>query len=270
MQQTVNIFPANGSVGQWATDRLKSAFGYIVRGTGATDAVAATGTITITSGQNAAANDTITVGATVYTFVSSDAVGTQINVGTDASESAANAAAVLNASGLVSASASSNVITITSNVAGTVGNAIALGATGTYLTPSGAALSGGADYVAGNNAKIGCAFTKVSGYENVAIMGGTGVYAGIFVNPYNVALYGGLAPSLTVPDGVQGEIATSGYVWLALANSSSDGDSVFFTNATGVLSAGVASTGQTQIEAKVINGGAANTPVLVALGAAAQ
>lgn len=262
MQQSVNIFPADATIGTWATDRLKSAFGFVVRGTGATAAVAATGTIT--ASDNPSANDTVTVGATTYTFVASSPTGAQVLIGATAAASMANLAAII--SGMATASASTTTVTVTASIAGTIGNSIVLAKSSTNLTVSGAKLSGGTDYVAGNNATIGRAFTMVSGTDNVAIMGGTGVYAGIFVNPYNQAIYSGLTPTLAVPDGVEGEFCQSGYIWVALSNSSAAGDAIFFTQATGILSGGTASTGQTQIKgAKVVKGGGAGVPVLISI-----
>lgn len=97
--------------------------------------------------------------------------------------------------------------------------------------------------------KIGYAFSIVS--EGMAACGGTGVFAGILVNPKSYASYGTtsgtLAPTLTVPEDSQGELLTMGEVVVYLDTAAAIGDGVFYTNATGALSAGTASTGQTQI-----------------------
>lgn len=262
MQTKVNIFPAIAKVGTWETDRLKSAVAYSVRGTGATASVAATGTITITT--NPTAGDTVTVGSTVYEFVSADPVGQQVLIGGSTTETATNLAAII--SGIATATSSTNTVTVTASETGAQGNSIALAASNSSAITVGASLSGGADYVAGNNATIGNAFTVVSKNPNIAIMGGTGAFAGIFVNPDQEIVYKGLTPTLQVPDGVTGELCVSGYIWVALSNESNVGDTIYYTNATGALSAGTASGSQTQIKgAKVEVGGAAGTPVLISI-----
>lgn len=262
MQTKVNIFPAIAKVGTWATDRLKSAFSYSLRGTGATPSVAATGTITITT--NPTAGDTVTVGSTVYTFVSADPVGQQVLIGGSTTETATNLAAII--SGIATATSSTNAVTVTASETGAKGNSIALATSNSSAITVGASLSGGADYVAGNNATIGNAFTVVSKNPNIAIMGGTGAFAGIFVNPDQEIVYKGLTPTLQVPDGVTGELCVSGYIWVALSNASNVGETIYYTNATGALSSGTASSGQTQIKgAKVEVGGAAGTPVLISI-----
>jgi hypothetical protein len=82
--------------------------------------------------------------------------------------------------------------------------------------------------------------------------GGTGIFGGILSNPKAMASFGTsangpLAPTLTVPAGEVGEFVTMGYLVVALANAATIGQGVFFTNATGALSAGTAAGGQTQI-----------------------
>lgn len=264
MQTKVNIFPAIAKVGTWATDRLKSAFSYSLRGTGATPSVAATGTITITT--NPAAGDTVTVGSTVYKFVAADPVGQQVLIGDTPAATATNLAAII--SGIATATASSNGgVIVTASEPGAQGNSIALATSSkSSAITVGASLTGGADYVAGDNATIGNAFTVVSKNPDIAIMGGTGKFAGIFVNPDQEIVYKGLTPTLQVPDGVTGELCVSGYIWVALSNKSNVGDTIYYTNATGALSAGTASDSQTQIKgAKVEVGGAAGTPVLISI-----
>jgi hypothetical protein len=59
------------------------------------DLTAATGTITFAA--VATAGDTITINDTVLTYVTSGATGTQVNIGASATDSAANAVTVLNA-----------------------------------------------------------------------------------------------------------------------------------------------------------------------------
>lgn len=262
MQTKVNIFPAIAKVGTWATDRLKSAFSYSLRGTGATPSVAATGTISIAL--NPSEGDTVTVGSTVYTFVLKDPVGQQVLIGSSASETAANLAAII--SGIATATAASGVVTVTASETGVKGNSIALATSKPSAITGDTSLSGGADYVAGNNATIGNAFTVVSKNPDIAIMGGSGAFAGIFVNPDQEVVYNGLTPTLQVPDGVTGELCVSGYIWVALSNDSAAGAAIHYTNATGALGAGTAGDNQTQIKgAKVEVGGAAGAPVLISI-----
>lgn len=97
---------------------------------------------------------------------------------------------------------------------------------------------------------VGNAFTVTS--EGIAACGGTGVFAGILVNPKHYASSGTtaggtLAATLVLPNEAQGELLTMGEIVVSLATAAAIGDGIFYTNATGVLSAGTASTGQTQI-----------------------
>lgn len=104
---------------------------------------------------------------------------------------------------------------------------------------------------------VGRAFT-IDVADGAYTAGGTGVFGGILSNPKalstsGTAAGGALAPTLTVPNGTVGEFVTMGEIVVALSNAANIGDGVYFTNATGALSAGTASTGQTQIaNAKVV------------------
>lgn len=106
-----------------------------------------------------------------------------------------------------------------------------------------------------SNNVIGRAFTTntltATGVDTVGA-GGTGVFAGIFINPRTQASVGTtsgtLEGTLAVPNGTVGDFAVMGEFFVSLSNSGATvGDGVFFTNATGALSSGTASTGQTQI-----------------------
>lgn len=101
------------------------------------------------------------------------------------------------------------------------------------------------------NIIVGRAFT-IDAADGQFQPGGTGVFGGILSDPKSLqsvgTLAGGpLAPTLTVPAGTVGQFVTMGEIVVYLDNAAAIGDGVFFTNATGVLSAGTASTGQTQI-----------------------
>lgn len=90
--------------------------------------VSASGTVTFSGASTA--SDTLVISGVTFTAVASGATGNQWNVGGSASAQATNLAAAINAAasmvGIVSASASGAVVTITSLTSGPVGNAITL------------------------------------------------------------------------------------------------------------------------------------------------
>lgn len=106
-------------------------------------AVAASASITFASVAN---NDTLTIGGNVFTAKTSGPSGDQFLVGVSNTADAAAAAAVINASatagvdGAVTATAALGVLTITSQVAGKVGNAVSIATSnGTRLAITGSA-----------------------------------------------------------------------------------------------------------------------------------
>jgi len=114
-------------------------------------------------------------------------------------------------------------------------------------------------------------FGRALTYRDEAIesvqVGGTGLFAGLLVNPKASAINSLTATADTVLNGkaveacVQGEI----YVLLSAGTSVTIGDGVYFVNADGTLGAGTAGAGQTQIaNATVVrhNPSAANAPSL--------
>lgn len=108
----------------------------------------ATGSITLTG--NPAANDTVTVGGTAVTFVSSNPTGNQVLIGGSAAATAVNLQAFLSAStdaniSKANYSLSGDVITVTYKTVGTGGNAFTLAKSSTAITVSGATLTGGAN-----------------------------------------------------------------------------------------------------------------------------
>lgn len=111
-------------------------------------AAKASGTFTFSS---VIATDTFDVNGVTFTCVSSGATGNQFNVGADDEESAANAAAAVNASATalvtdnVVATSSGAVVTITARYAGTLGNCITIADADSTITTSGARLTGGSD-----------------------------------------------------------------------------------------------------------------------------
>lgn len=134
---------------------------------GAPPSVAASGTIEILNlGKRArgvagflgvAANDTLTVGATVLTFVAADPGEGDVLLGADDNEAAANVAAIFANVPLLAAQYTVTVIPsndpgvvaaqliVEAKVRGDAGNAVALEQTGNHITVSGATLAGGTE-----------------------------------------------------------------------------------------------------------------------------
>lgn len=128
------------------------------------DAVAntqASGTVTVADNAKVAAADTLTVGATVLTFVANGATpgDGEVEVGSDAGGTRDNILAALGDAEDVTVEASSTAaITVTAVAAGTAGNDIGLAVTldeAGGITVSGAKLSGGVDQVLGTAAPAG-------------------------------------------------------------------------------------------------------------------
>src|SRR5690606_10730512 len=98
-------------------------------------------------------------------------------------------------------------------------------------------------------------------------VGGSGLSAGLLVNPKAHAINSLSATSDTVSNGKTVEACVRGevYVLLTVGTAVTIGDAVFFVDATGALGAGTAAAGQTQIVgASVVrhNPSAANAPSL--------
>lgn len=261
MQTQVNIKQAIGTIGTWVNDALKSAVAYVVKGTNGSAAVAATGSFTINS--NPVNGDSITINGAEYTFSTQASENPFIILigGTTAQTAQALASAIEATSPFVSAEDSSTAVNLTARQAGVLGNDYSLTSSSDGIAVS--EMSGGVDAIAGTNATIGRAFT-LDADGSSAVMGGTGAFLGIFVNPHNQAIYNGLVPTLSVPDGVSGVMAKSGYIFVALSNTATVGQQVYFENATGILGAGVASSGQTQIKGcQVVVGGTAGSVVKI-------
>jgi len=90
----------------------------------------------------------ITVNALVYTFAAAAADGTEITIGADATETAANAVAAISARDTaLDAINVLGVVTVSAAFTGVYGNAITLAEAATNVTVSGATLTGGVDAV---------------------------------------------------------------------------------------------------------------------------
>lgn len=117
---------------------------------------------------------------------------------------------------------------------------------------------------------FGRAFTyKTESVESVQA-GGTGLFAGLMVNPKAHAINTLSATTDSVSNGRVSEFAVEGevYVLLSVGTSVTIGDPVFFVNADGTLGAGTAGAGQTQIAGATVfrhNPSAANAPSLAVI-----
>ena len=114
-------------------------------------------------------------------------------------------------------------------------------------------------------------FGRALTYRDEAVesfqVGGTGLFAGLLVNPKAAAINSLTATADTVLNGDAVEACVKGeiYVLLSAGTSVTIGDPVYFVNADGTLGAGTAGAGQTQISgASVVrhNPSAANAPSL--------
>lgn len=122
---------------------------------------------------------------------------------------------------------------------------------------------------AANNV-FGRAFTYVDESVETIGAGGTGLFAGILVNPKAFAVTSVESTTDTVPNGTPVEVMREGecYVLLTVGTAVTIGDGVFFVNATGELGAGTAGAGQTQIAGASVfrhNPSAANAPSLATI-----
>jgi hypothetical protein len=130
----------------------------------ATDAVAASGTVTLVS---AVATNTVTIGKVVFTFTSTPSVSTstaqdvEVDGADDTADAAALAAAInTNAasSAIVYATSALGVVSVTSRVPGLIGNQIALAKSGAPITVSATYLAGGT----GGAGSLGTALNELS------------------------------------------------------------------------------------------------------------
>lgn len=92
---------------------------------------------------------------------------------------------------------------------------------------------------AANNV-IGRAFTYNDQDVESMQAGGTGVFAGILINPKTHVMYGTagdtLAGSMTLPNGAAGEFMSMGFVYVSLATASAPiGSAVVYDTTTGEL-----------------------------------
>ena len=115
------------------------------------------------------------------------------------------------------------------------------------------------------------AFTHTEN-DGEAVVGGTGVFAGILVNPKMYVNKANLNASLALPDGAQGGLCTMGHVFVKSATAFAPGYVAAYANSTGVISAyaNVASIPETstQIPAQFIQvSGSSNDLGILEVGA---
>lgn len=154
------------------------------------------GTLTITDGQNASADETVTVGDHVYTFKAAPSAADEVDIGTDDEGSAANLAAAINAgagegtaygtgtvaNAYTSAVAVANTVVLTAKTAGSAGN-VATTETMTQGAFGAATLEGGGTKIARvasaalkaaiNNAEVGFVASDGNTANNLIITMGT-------------------------------------------------------------------------------------------------
>lgn len=118
---------------------------------------------------------------------------------------------------------------------------------------------------------VGYAFTQGSA-DNEAIVGGTGEFLGILVEPKQYANFANLNPTLAVNPGTIGEICSMGHVFAKSATAFAPGYVAAYNNETGAISAfapnAAITAGYTKIPAKFVKvSGEANAVGILEIGA---
>lgn len=244
VQTQVNSTLAKGITGEYADDSPHREQGYILNAN-TIEGAAASGSLAF--GANPADNDTVTIGAVVYRFKNTLEQANDIKIGTAATNTVTSLEAAVNGDGTagtdyfegtspvngVTASASGTTLTLTADENGAQGNSIALSSSDENVTPT--AFSGGVNdtvYLP----TIAHAFTHTD--ENgVAQVGGTGVFAGVLVNPKMFANYLNLNPTLTLPSGIQGGLCTFGHIYIQPDTAFAIGNVAAFDKLTGKINA---------------------------------
>ena len=244
VQTQVNKVLAKGIAGEYADDSPNREQGYILNAN-VIEGAAATGSLAFTS--NPTDNDTVTIGAVVYRFKSTLEQANDVKIGSAATNTVASLEAAVNGDGTpgtdyfagtspvngVTASALGTTLTLTADENGAQGNSIALSSSDENVTPT--AFSGGVNdtvYLP----TIAHAFTHTD--ENgAAQVGGTGVFAGVLVNPKMFANYLNLNPTLTLPSGIQGGLCDFGHVFVRSLSDFAPGYVAAYDPESGKISA---------------------------------
>ena len=246
-QTQVYTTQAQGVVGEYADDSPRREQGYILLSND-TAGTAATGKLAFTA--NPTAGDTVTIGSVVYRFESTMTQANDIQIGSALTDTLASLEKTINGEGAegtdyyagtttplsaVTASVSSNDLTLTATTDGTSGNAIALATSNSgnvTVTP----MSGGTNATS-VLPQFACAFTQSSQGNGYAQLGGNGLFAGVLVNPKMYANYMNLAATLTLPSGSQGGLCTFGHIYVQPTTAYAIGNIAAFDPATGAINA---------------------------------
>ena len=241
LQTSVNKQLAVGMVGEFVDDTPRRVDPAIAYGT---KAVKATGTLTTTGAFTA--TETVTIGVQTYTFVASDPDASDYEfTGTNAATALTNLAKLVNgepegsvANALVTASATETTLVVTAKNSGTAGNSIATTETCTNASFGGATMSGGVD---GAVAKIGLAYTSTD-TEGEAVIGGSGVFLGIAVNPKEYIRYNNFNATMDIPYGATAQLCTFGRIFVQVTDSVTKGQACYFSTSYGTLKGANAGT----------------------------
>lgn len=239
IQTVVNKELPIGVPGEFFDNSPRRVHGYIVKAEGETVYIAATGNIYFSA--NPADGDTVTVGETVYTFKTNPTASSDVAIGESTEASSLNLLQAINGAKeggvknpLAAATSYGEVLTVAAEIGGEAGNSVALAATGTALSVSGATLAGGGTSVQeAQTPYIARAYTIAE--EGKVRMGGAGVFAGIAVSPKEYALRGGLTPSLALANGTAVSIADMGHIVVQVKDVVSIGKAAYYDQTTGEI-----------------------------------
>jgi len=229
MQTTVNTLQGFGVVGSFYDNSPRRVNPMAVTAGTPVVAVAASGVITLTGVPTA--DDTVSIGGYVYKFVESLAAAFDVKIGAGVDYFAGTTANL----SVTGADTDTAEVTVTAIYTGVVGNAVVFLESADNLTiaPTSGVLAGGVDAYA-NSATVGRAFSYDSTDKGLAVQGGTGVFAGILVNPKSYT-HSGLTSTLVVENGVTAELATMGHIVVKPANSAVVGYSAYRDNSSGEI-----------------------------------
>jgi len=242
VQTKINSFQPRGIEGEAFSSYPIGATTYGLVGSSAVDAVKATGSLTIST--NPSADDTVAIGGQTFKFVSSATDPFDVVIGDDANGTATALAMAINSlSSSVDASVANAVVSLVAKVAGVAGNAITLvSSASAKVVVSGATMANGADATNGVLPAIGLAYTATSDSEIMKV-GGTGVFAGIAVNPKEHIAGTPLTATLDLTqnsrDGIYratAALAKMGMWYIKSTSATTYGGKVQFNQTTGKLS----------------------------------
>lgn len=211
-----------------------------------TAGAAAEGALTFTA--NPSNGHTVTIANVTYAFKTTLAAANDIKIGADLAATLASLAAAVNGTGtagtdyyagtknladIMEAEASSTALVLTMLNDGIEGNYTALASSNANAAVT--AFTGGAD-ASEVLPQFACAFTHTASSGQCQI-GGTGVFAGILVNPKMHVNYQNLKANMTLPSGSQGSLCTFGHIFIKPASSFAPGYAAAYNNANGVINA---------------------------------